>query len=281
MKSIPQTIGESDNRALSSKVNNPRIYGSPPYKIAVIHGGPGAPGTMAPVAQELAKQWGVLEPLQTSDSLEGQVQELYTILDQHGDPPMTLIGSSWGAMLAFILTARHPQPIKKLILVGSGVYEERFAPGILETRLNRLENRERQHALSLMESLDNPAVEDKSAILARLGEIFTRTDAYDPITLDTKALDVQYDVHQRVWEDAIQLRRSGELMALGRRIHCPVVAIHGDYDPHPASGIQEPLSSVLTDFRFILLQNCGHLPWIEVQARAKFYAILEEELRSG
>jgi pimeloyl-ACP methyl ester carboxylesterase len=57
-----------------------------------------------------------------------------------------------------------------------------------------------------------------------------------------------------------------------------VVAIHGDYDPHPADGINIPLSNALPDFRFVLLEHCGHYPWIEWQAQVKFYEILVEEL---
>ena len=48
--------------------------------------------------------------------------------------------------------------------------------------------------------------------------------------------------------------------------------------PHPPEGVQKPLSAVLKDFRFILLKNCGHLPWIERQARDNFYAVLKEAL---
>jgi pimeloyl-ACP methyl ester carboxylesterase len=50
---------------------------------------------------------------------------------------------------------------------------------------------------------------------------------------------------------------------MGKNIECPVVAIHGDYDPHPADGVRIPLSNVLKDFRFILLGKCGHVPWFE------------------
>jgi pimeloyl-ACP methyl ester carboxylesterase len=57
-----------------------------------------------------------------------------------------------------------------------------------------------------------------------------------------------------------------------------VVAIHGDYDPHPAEGVQKPLSAILENFRFILLKNCGHKPWVERQARDRFYAVLKVEL---
>jgi pimeloyl-ACP methyl ester carboxylesterase len=58
-----------------------------------------------------------------------------------------------------------------------------------------------------------------------------------------------------------------------------VVAIHGDYDPHPAAGVQRPLAAVLADFHFILLPRCGHRPWRERHARDTFYRILEAELQ--
>ena len=67
-------------------------------------------------------------------------------------------------------------------------------------------------------------------------------------------------------------------MALGELIRCPVLAIHGDHDPHPAEGVQETLSRVIRDFRFVLLEKCGHRPWIEKQAKHKFYQILREEI---
>jgi pimeloyl-ACP methyl ester carboxylesterase len=92
-------------------------------------------------------------------------------------------------------------------------------------------------------------------------------------------MEIRGDVFQGVWKDAARLRASGELLALATRIECPVVAIHGDCDPHPYEGVQQPLSSRLEDFRFIMLENCGHKPWIEREAREGFYEVLEDELR--
>ena len=260
-------------------MQNLRRYGQPPFTVAVLHGGPGAPGTMAPVARELAAEWGVLEPLQTADSLDGQVEELRAVLDEHADLPVTLIGSSWGAMLGYIFAARYPAHVRKLILVGSGVYEARYAAGIEQTRLDRLSEAERARALELLELLERPDTADKSRLMNAMGQLYTKADAYDPLTLDTEGLDAQYEILVRVWSNAEVLRASGELLTLGKRIACPVLALHGDYDPHPPAGVQEPLSSVVRDFRFVLLAHCGHLPWIERQARDEFFRILRTELR--
>jgi hypothetical protein len=73
-------------------MENFRVYGNAPYRIVVLHGGPGAPGEMAPVARELSRERGVLEPLQTKDTLEGQVAELQETLESLVNPPVTLIG---------------------------------------------------------------------------------------------------------------------------------------------------------------------------------------------
>jgi pimeloyl-ACP methyl ester carboxylesterase len=106
-------------------MENLRKYGKSPFSIVVVHGGPGAAGEMAPVAHELSFGSGVLEPIQTAASLEGQAEELKTVLENEGGLPVTLIGFSWGAWLSFIVAARYPTIIKKLILVGSGPYEEK------------------------------------------------------------------------------------------------------------------------------------------------------------
>ena len=259
-------------------MNNLRTYGEPPFTVAVVHGGPGAPGEMAPVARELSADAGVLEPLQTAATLEGQVEELKQVLESSGDLPIILIGFSWGAMLSFILAARHPTLVKKLILIASAVFEDRYAVDITDIRLSRLSEAEREEAFALMVSLEDPAVADKDEAMFRLGELISRADACDPLPHDSEVIAVQYRVFQRVWEQAAELRSSGKLQELGREIRCPVVAIHGDYDPHPSEGVREPLSHVLNDFRFILLEKCGHRPWTERSARDEFYAILRQEI---
>ena len=259
-------------------MNNLRTYGKAPFSAAVIHGGPGAAGEMAPVVLELASGGGVLEPLQTAATLEGQIEELKTVLEKNGGLPVTLIGFSWGAWLSFIFAASYPAIVKQLILIGSGPYEERYAASTQETRLKRLSEEDIAEVKSLIQVLDNPAAEDRNTAFARFGALFSKVDAYDPIVYESEVIDYQVDIFQSVWKEAAELRRSGKLLELAKRINCPVVAIHGDYDPHPAEGVQKPLSAILKNFRFILLKNCGHRPWIEREAREQFYEILKAEL---
>jgi len=256
-------------------VKNLRKYGKEPFQVAVLHGGPGSPGEMAPVAREFSRDTGVLEPLQTKSTIEGQVEELKGVLEKNSNLPLTLIGFSWGAWLGFIFTAHYHQFIDKLILIGSGPFEEKHAADIMETRLGRLGENEKNEALFLLSKLNSNTADDK--ILARFGELMSRADSYDPLPHDAPSF-VSADVYRSVWREANNLRQSGELLQLGRKIRCPVVAIHGDYDPHPAEGVREPLSRVIKDFRFILLEKCGHRPWLERNAKDSFYLVLRNEI---
>jgi pimeloyl-ACP methyl ester carboxylesterase len=262
-------------------MQNLRTYGKAPFTLAVIHGGPGAGGEMAPVARQLAHEYGVLEPIQTATSLEGQVQELRQVLERHSYPPIILIGFSWGAWLSFIVAARYPALVKKLVLVGCGPFEEKYVSALHETRLSRLNADEKTEFESLLQALNGPATNDKDHVLARLGILASKTDTYDALTDpigEADRIDQHGDIYQSVWDAAAKMRRSGELVGLAEYIQCPVIAIHGDHDPHPAEGIEKPLAGVLKDFRFVVLEKCGHTPWIERQARECFYSVLNAAL---
>ncbi len=286
---------------------NPRRYGSAPFRVAVVHGGPGAAGEVAAVAHELSSDRGVLEPLQTERSLQAQVKELKSQLQESSDPPVTLIGFSWGAWLSLILAAQYPHLVSRLVLIGSGPFEQKYVHKIMETRLSRLSRAEGDEAKGILAALEdrNDDVDrknepEKKEALARMGELFRRTDAFDPEECEFSQFDpiadetisceperyepkweCNSDIYRAVWREATILRQTGKLLELCKKVRCPVVAIHGDYDPHPSVGVREPLQAVLKSFQFILLENCGHKPWIEKMAKGKFYSILREVLNEG
>lgn len=267
---------------------NPRKYGRRPFSVAVVHGGPGAAGEMAPVARRLSARRGVLEPMQTACSLPAQVEELKKLLEKNADLPVTLIGFSWGAWLSFILAACYPDMVRKLVLVASGPFQEKYAPEIMATRLSRLNEKDRDRVESIFAILERPGGDgrDKDRLLAEMGELLSRVDAFDPIRLpeeESESLEVscRADIFASVWKDASLLRQSGELLDNGRRIVCPVTAIHGNWDPHPHKGVSEPLHETLKSFQFILLESCGHKPWIERRAKEKFFSVLEEAILGG
>lgn len=259
-------------------MKNLRKYGKKPYRVAVIHGGPGAPGEMAPVARELASITGVLEPLQTEDSINGQVTELYDTLKASAELPAVLIGHSWGAWLSYIFTSQYPSVVRKLVLVGTPPFTQESSGYITKTRLERLTEAERVEFFTLVDMLNDPATPDRNRVMACFGELMNRVDTFAALPNDNKLIEYRFDINLSVWAEASLLRERGRLLALGEGIACPVLAVHGDYDPHPAAGVREPLSRVLKDFEFILLEKCGHDPWNEKHAKEAFYEILRREI---
>ena len=151
---------------------------------------------MASVARELSAVKGVLEPFQTETTLEGQVRELRSVLERDGRVPVTLVGFSWGAFLSWMIAARYPALVGKLILVGCPPFEEQDAASITKTRLERLTPENRMEAQALLEQLDKPFApgkeRDKNALLARLGNLLARADTFDPLTPDDKSFYCQY-----------------------------------------------------------------------------------------
>jgi pimeloyl-ACP methyl ester carboxylesterase len=264
-------------------MKNYRLWGKAPYKVIVVHGGPGAPGAVAAVADELSCDSGVLEPFQTAATVDGQVKELMETIEAQAQPPVTLIGHSWGAWLAFMTAAKFPALVKKLILVGSGAFTAEAAAGINEERLNRLPESDRIEFLKAADVINDPSAPGRDKALARLGELAAKADTFFPLPIKPypppKGLGVSEVVYQGVMPEAMKLRASGALLDTGRQISCPVVAINGDYDTHSAAGVKEPLSGVVRDFKFILLKKCGHEPWMERYARDDFFRVLREEIQ--
>ncbi len=151
-------------------------------------------------------------------------------------------------------------------------------PDHTKIRFERLSEEEKAEMLSLREFIWDGAAEDKSVSLKRLFELLAKGDAYDLIPSRDEVLQYQLDINMSVGTEMGMLLTSGRYLELSKQVACPVVAIYGDYDPRPYELVRESLSRVHKDFKFILLEKCGHTPWLERHARDKFYDVLRKEL---
>jgi len=242
----------------------------------MLHGGPGAPGSLQEPVIMLSLKKGILEPLLSRPSITGQMTGLFEMIMKHCHPPVILAGHSWGAWLAFMFAANHPDLIEKLILIGAGSFDPQYNANLMSMRSGRLTEKENDEAAILSALVNQGKASDSD--FKRFGELMTRADSYDCDAPEKGGLKFYPEVYHAVWKEAEKIRKKGALLALGEKISCSVVAIHGLEDPHPAEGVEKPLREVLRDFRFIRLEKCGHYPWRERHARAVFYEIMEKEL---
>lgn len=262
-------------------MKNCRSHGEPPFRIAVIHGGPGAAGEMAPVARELARDQGVLEPLQTADSVAGQVGELRRCLDQHAHTPAILIGYSWGAWLALLTAAEFPGLVAKLILVGCPGFTPQAGRETEIRRAQRMNETLRAEVYALGGQLRNSRLKPEAhqRVFERLGRIYETLDAFDPLPgAPDEPVACRPDLFAKVWPEADRMRTDGRLLRVLERIACPIAGIHGDHDPHPGEQVREALAGLVRNVTWHWLKDCGHTPWKERGAIGRFYQTLRQEV---
>lgn len=242
-----------------------RMYGNSPFNVIVLHGGPGAPGCCAAICRGIADEYGVLEHLQKGNSAEELIEEIRSMIKQFELDKVVLIGHSYGAWLAFMFAASHPQYVSKLIMVSSGPFEAKYFPRLIEARSKK--------------EYPPQQIDDMKAANLYSPKMEYKPDHYclfPNIQLDMIAFNEAQ--HIALMNEAQDLRASGELLAYANQIRCPVVAIHGKYDPHPYDGVKVPLENKLSDFNMIVIDKCGHDPWKEYYAKEAFFDILKSEV---
>ncbi|MFC2138140.1 alpha/beta fold hydrolase, partial [Bacteroidota bacterium] len=245
--------------------------------IILIHGGPGAAGSMSSLANVLKADYGIIESIQTKTSIKDLINEIkLTINECCNNLPVIIIGHSWGAWLAFIYASIYPEDITKLVIIGAASFEEKYNINLMKKRLNRLTQQERSEIETFIKSLN--IQNQKNINFDRFNDLMIKADSYKIVPGNEK-INFDIEIYNSIWKEAEVLRRSGELLSYGINIKCPVVAIHGLFDPHPSDGVEIPIKKIISEFKIYKLNKCGHYPWKEKYALNEFFSILNCELK--
>lgn len=262
------------------KNNTVNIYGGKPFRLAVLHGGPGAAGYMAPVALELSQICGVLEPLQSALTVQDQIEELKEQIIEYADESIILLGSSWGAMLALLFASQNQNMINKLILVGCGTFTKESSAVADELRNTRLTQNQKNKLKKIMQVIDTLSRKEQNKMMKEFAVVFDTSDKYSPVRNNKELENLDWNIFKSVWEDFIKLREAPNyIKSEFSKIKIPVTLIQGDYDPHPTQEIYAFLKDCIPQIKLYELEKCGHYPWIEKYAKDDFYRIVAEELK--
>ena len=118
-------------------------------------------------------------------------------MKKYANEPVILIGFSWGAWLSFIVAANYPSLVKKLILIGAGPFEEKYADEIEKTRLSHLNEREKTEYKTITEKFGQGNAGEE--IIKRLGEIASKADSYDAMDSEPEEVDFSAEIFKSVW----------------------------------------------------------------------------------
>jgi pimeloyl-ACP methyl ester carboxylesterase len=252
-----------------------REYGNAGRTVLVLHGGPGAPGVMAPVARGLADRFRVVEPFQRGSGLEpltvaqhiDDLDQLIAARSEAGRP--ALVGSSWGAMLALAYAARHPESSRALVLIGCGTFD-RTARGRMETILRERMGTDLRRAIGRLHTTEP----DPNERLRLTGQLLLPAYSCDPLTDDMELAACDARAHAETWNDMVRLQDAGVYPAAFAAIKQPVLMLHGRDDPHPGDMIRDGLLPYLPQLEYQAWERCGHYPWLERAVRDDFFTSL-------
>jgi pimeloyl-ACP methyl ester carboxylesterase len=252
-------------------------HGTTGRQVAVLHGGPGAPGSACSLARTLADRFAVIEPLQRRSG------ELPLTVRQHIEDHavvlpgrVALVGWSWGAMLALSYAAAHPERVSSLALVGCGTYDQASRKAYqraMSARLGPYEDRFKELAGRCSGLADTPELE-ADALMAELGALAERAQSVDLIEQPEASLPGDPVGNAQTWQDVLDLQASGREPAAFAAITCPVLMLHGRDDPHPGPMIYERIRRHLPQLKYVDFRECGHRPWLERAAHKEFLATL-------
>jgi len=257
-----------------------REYGTTGPLVILVHGGPGAAGSMAPVARALAHSSRVIEPFQrvSSQSVASHVADLHEIVESRraGVPP-ALVGHSWGAMLALAYAAAYPAAAGPLVLIGCGTFDlaarDRMR-AILDARMDDALRHRFEH---LPDEFPDP-----NQRLREIGRLTLPLYSCDLITTnqEIEVPDAAADTraNHETWQDMVRLQNEGVYPAAFAAIKTPVLMLHGADDAHPGRMIRASLEPYLKQLEYREIECCGHYPWLEKDAHEKFVAALREWL---
>ena len=256
-----------------------RTYGTSGPFVIVLHGGPGAPGYMAPVARALADTFRVLEPMQRGSggeplTIARHVDDLYKLMEERcpGVRP-ALVGHSWGAMLALAYAAAHPGHVMALALIGRGTFERAARDRMKSIQEERTDDNLRRRLEQLPEGFPN--IDDQLRVR---GKLIEQLDSYDPISTDGEDVVVDARANQETWQDMVRLQEEGVYPAAFASTHALVVMLHGDHDSYPGRMIRASLEPHIPQPEYREWKRCGHYPWLEKAAHNEFFVALREWL---
>ena len=255
--------------------------GAPP--LLVLHGGPGAHHDyLLPQMLALGAEHALLFYDQRGGGQsKGDSRELVTWHDHVADlalvarelaaEPLTLVGYSWGGLLAMLYAieaatdASLPAPVRLVLIDPAPVtrqlrrqFEEEFARRQQGDAIGRL--RAALGASGLRER--DPAAYRQRAFEVSLAGYFARPERAHDLT----PFRVMGRVQESVWES---LGDYDIVDALGT-VRCPALVVHGREDPIPLASSEAAAQAL--GARLVVLEACGHVPYVE-QPQGLFAAI--------
>lgn len=263
-----------------------RLYGKPPYQIALVHQ-PGVSGSLGGLARLLSDRYGVVELIQTQYTVEEMLQEMLQDLNGYQEKKMVLIGHAAGAMLASLYASRVPHNIYKLIFIGAPPLRQCYDYEVEIKRkmyFNQLQLEEYTKVRNALLYSPSTNLMEQDDYLRCYGELCRQTDDYQPYVQESDMYDVirfNGTMYYKIMKEIREYREKNIILTRLQSLETKIAIIHGKYDVYPLEGLLEPLLKCNIEHTYCLLEDCGHTPWRETYAMKDFQRVLDYEIKDA
>jgi proline iminopeptidase len=259
-------------------------YGRPSApKLIVLHGGPGADqGYLLPQMLHLGEKHDLLfydqrgggrskSDAQIPVTWETHVEDLGAVVEEFGLSPLSIVGYSWGAMLALLYAIEqkrnpHLRAPDRLSLVSPAPLTREYRRQFEAEFARRQQSPEIQRMREELAASDLRA-KDPEAYRQRAFELGVAGYFSDPRNAkDLTPFRVVGRVQQSVWESLGDFNLISDMKA----IKIPSIMITGRDDPIPFASSSAGASALGTNL--VVLDECGHVPYVE-QPESLFAAL--------
>ena len=252
-----------------------RHYGNAGPLVLVLHGGPAAVGDVAPVAEGISRCFHAVEPWQRGSGGEhltvarhvADLHELAT--DLAGSARVTILGHSWGAMLALCYAALHPGSVGPVVIVGCGTFDRASRNRMLAIIEERMDDDLRERLRRVSATTTEPA--EQFVQTYKLTRHIFNYEPIDPYIGKEEFEPFDLTAHNETWENMQRLQDDGTYPSGFNTIDSPVLMLHGQYDPHPGQMIRNSLLPWIPQLEYHEYERCGHSPWLEKSTRDVFF----------
>ncbi len=252
--------------------------GQGPSTLVVLHGGPGADHRyLLPQMLHLAESHDLIFydqrgggqsrlEARTPVTWQTHVEDLGALVAEFGLDPVSIVGYSWGAMLALLYTIeqrKNPglRPLDRLALINPapltrdyrGQFEAEFARRQAGPEIQRMRD---DLAASGLRERDPEAYRQRAFELSVAGYFSDPRKA-----TDLTPFRVVGRIQQSVWESLGEF----DLIRDIKGIKIPSIIIAGRDDPIPLASSSEAASVLETNL--VVLDDCGHVPYVEQPQR--------------
>lgn len=279
---MPKPIPAPRARGFTTTTGSPLYWakfgraGAP--KLILLHGGPGADHCyMLPQMLQLGGRHDLLfydqrgggrskSDARVPITWRTHVEDLAAVVTEFGLEPLSILGYSWGAMLALLYTIEqrknpHLVPPARLALMSPAPLTAKYRRAF-EAEFNR-----RQQVPAIHEAREELAKSglrerDPTAYRQRAFELGVAGYFADPSKArDLTPFRVVGKVQQSVWESLGNFDLIGDLEG----IKTPSIVIHGRDDPIPLASSVEAARAIGANL--VVLDDCGHVPYVEQPGR--------------